>query len=132
MTQEILPPTEIDHEKPLKTTKKIHHETLNHINNLNTVKGLVIANKTNKEIADITGLHRKTVTKLKREIVARDLSVGNTPLIAKRALDKRLKEGNMQAVKMVYDRVHPVVNRMEVKTQKVPYEEVPEFDYEPS
>jgi hypothetical protein len=87
--------------------QKIHHETKEYNDNTKKIKGLLAIDTPVKEIHKILDLHPKTVEKRIREIRNRNLNDSKFVDLAAKALTNNLNDNNMQAVKMVYDRVHP-------------------------
>lgn len=91
----------------LQNNTELNYQTKKYKANILKIKGLLALNTPRTDIAKITGLHAKTVYKLVREIEKRDLTSSNFVNLAQKCVLNNLKDNNLQAAKMVYDRVHP-------------------------
>jgi hypothetical protein len=111
-----------------KNTIKINGNTKTYYKNRAIIKDLLQQGLKNNDIAQITGLRQETVSRMKKDIIHSDLGNRKTVKLAHNAVNSLLKSDNekikLDTSKMVYDRVHPVVNQVEMKTmsQRIPYD----------
>jgi DNA-binding CsgD family transcriptional regulator len=102
--------------KPLKNTPT-NGNTQRKLANRAAIKQLYTEEYTYREIANILSISIECVKKHMKEIKNRDLGNDDFVNLASKAVKSKLKEGNLQAAKMVYDRVHPTINVSVSKTE---------------